>query len=98
MLIDHITLKIKTGKGGDGVVRWRREKSIPFGGPAGGDGGKGGNVYFHVIRDIQALSTYKNKPEWEAESGSIGQKRSMSGKSASDLYMPIPVGALIYNR
>ena len=98
MLIDHITLKIKAGKGGDGVVRWRREKGIPFGGPAGGDGGKGGDVYLHIVRDIQALSAYKHKIEWEAEGGYAGQKRSMSGKSAEDLYMPIPVGAMIYNR
>lgn len=98
MLIDHVTLKISAGKGGDGVVRWRREKSIPYGGPAGGDGGKGGDVYFRVIRDIQALSVYKNKKEWVADSGEAGQKRSMHGKSAKDLYLQVPVGAVIHNR
>lgn len=98
MLIDHITLKISAGKGGDGVVRWRREKAIPFGGPAGGDGGQGGNVYIKVVRDIQALSMYKNKPEWKAEDGEAGQKRGMHGANANDLYLSIPVGAIIYNR
>lgn len=98
MLIDSITLNVKAGKGGDGVVRWRREKGIPYGGPAGGDGGKGGDVYFRVIRDINALAQYKQKPEWEAPGGESGQKRSMHGKSAEDLYLTVPVGSVIYNR
>ncbi len=98
MLIDHITLSIKAGTGGTGVVRWRREKGIPFGGPAGGDGGKGGDVYFRVVRDIQALSAYKHKTEWEAPSGEAGQKRSMHGSFGEDLYLDVPVGAVIYNR
>jgi GTP-binding protein len=98
MLIDHITLHIKAGKGGDGVVRWRREKGIPFGGPAGGDGGTGGDVYFRVIRDIQALAPYKHKKEWEAVHGEAGQKRSMHGSSAVDLFLQIPLGSVVYNR
>ncbi len=98
MLIDHITLKIQAGKGGDGVVRWRREKGIPFGGPAGGDGGKGGDVYLRVIRDIQALSVYKHKVEWAGEDGEAGQKRSMHGSNAGDLFLQVPLGATVYNR
>lgn len=98
MLIDHVTLLIKAGKGGDGVVRWRREKGIPFGGPAGGDGGRGGDVYFRVVRDIQALSVYKHKKEWDAEEGEMGQKRSMHGADAKDMYLEVPLGAVIYNR
>ncbi len=98
MLIDHVTLKVAAGTGGTGVVRWRREKGIPYGGPAGGDGGKGGDVYFRVIRDIQALSVYKHKKEWEAPAGEAGQKRSMHGSNADDLYLQVPLGAVIYNR
>jgi GTP-binding protein len=98
MLIDHVTLLIKAGKGGDGVVRWRREKGIPFGGPAGGDGGRGGDVYFRVVRDIQALAVYKHKKEWDAQEGEMGQKRSMHGADAKDLYLEIPLGAVAYNR
>jgi GTPase len=98
MLIDNVTLKIEAGKGGDGVVRWRREKGIPFGGPAGGDGGRGGSVYFRVIRDIQALSVYKHKKEWEAKAGEAGQKRSMHGSDAEDLYLQIPLGSVVYNK
>lgn len=98
MLIDHVTLQIKAGKGGDGVVRWRREKGIPYGGPAGGDGGRGGDVYFRVVRDIAALAVYKHKKEWEAEAGESGQKRSMHGSDAKDLYLTVPIGSVIYNR
>ena len=98
MLIDSITLTVAAGKGGDGVVRWRREKGIPYGGPAGGDGGKGGDVYFKVVRDIQALSAYKHKTEWEAEGGEAGQKRSMHGGNGKDLYLQVPIGAVIHNR
>lgn len=93
-----MTLKVKAGAGGTGVVRWRREKGIPFGGPAGGDGGKGGDVYFRVVRDIQALAKYKHKAEWEAGTGEAGQKRSMHGSNAEDLYLEIPLGAVVYNR
>jgi len=98
MLIDNVTLKVKAGAGGTGVVRWRREKGIPYGGPAGGDGGKGGDVYFRVVRDIQALSVYKHKKEWDANEGEAGQKRSMHGGNADDLYLQVPLGAVIYNR
>jgi GTP-binding protein len=98
MLIDHITLTISAGKGGDGVVRWRREKGIPYGGPAGGDGGRGGDVYFRVIRDIAALHTYSHKKEWVADSGDAGQKRGMHGGDAKDLYLTIPVGSVVYNK
>lgn len=98
MLIDHVTLSIEAGKGGDGVVRWRREKGIPYGGPAGGDGGRGGDVYLRVIRDINALAVYKHKKEWKADSGEAGQKRSMHGSDAKDMYLQIPLGAVVYNR
>lgn len=98
MLIDNVRLKIKAGNGGTGVVRWRREKHIPYGGPAGGDGGKGGDVYFHVVRDIHALEDYKNKRDWMAEDGQAGAKRSMHGADAEDLFLRIPLGSIIYNR
>lgn len=98
MLIDHVTLKIAAGTGGTGVVRWRREKGIPFGGPAGGDGGRGGDVYFRVVRDIGALIVYSHKKEWSADVGEAGQKRGMHGGDAKDLYLAIPVGSIVYNK
>ena len=98
MLIDKVTLHIKAGKGGDGVVRWRREKGIPFGGPAGGDGGTGGDVYLKVVRDIGALAAYMHKKEFEAETGEMGMKRSMHGADGKDMYLNVPLGAVIHNR
>lgn len=98
MLIDKVTLKLSAGKGGDGVVRWRREKGIPYGGPAGGDGGKGGDVYLRVIRDVYALGEYRQKPEWKAQEGDKGEKRSMHGSNAGDLIMNVPIGSVVYNR
>ena len=98
MLIDKVTLHIKAGKGGDGVVRWRREKGIPFGGPAGGDGGRGGDVYLKVVRDIGALAAYMHKKEFEAETGEMGMKRSMHGSDGKDMYLNVPLGAVIHNR
>lgn len=98
MLTDKVTLKLSAGKGGDGVVRWRREKGIPYGGPAGGDGGKGGDVYLRVIRDVYALGEYRQKPEWSAKEGDRGEKRSMHGANAGDLIMNVPIGSIVYNR
>lgn len=97
MLIDHVKLEISAGKGGDGVVRWRREHGIPYGGPAGGDGGKGGDVYVRVVRDIHALSRYASQRIWKAENGQAGKKRSMHGSNAPDLYLDMPIGAIIHN-
>jgi GTP-binding protein len=97
MLIDNVTLNISAGKGGDGVVRWRREKGIPYGGPAGGDGGKGGDVYVRAVRDIYALKAFKHKKDWAAPNGDMGQKRSMYGRSAEDLYLDFPVGTILTN-
>jgi GTP-binding protein len=98
MLLDKVTLKLSAGKGGDGVVRWRREKGIPYGGPAGGDGGQGGDVFLKVIRDVYALGVFRQKTEWAAKDGQSGKKRSMHGSNAEDLYLEIPLGSIVYNR
>ena len=98
MLLDKVTLQISAGKGGDGVVRWRKEKGIPYGGPAGGDGGKGGDVYLKVIRDVYALGQYRQKTVWSAKEGESGKKRSMHGANANDLYLEVPLGSIVYNR
>ncbi|MEI6352549.1 MAG: Obg family GTPase CgtA [Candidatus Nomurabacteria bacterium] len=98
MLIDHVILRVKAGDGGTGVVRWRREKGIPYGGPAGGDGGNGGDVYLRVVQDIQALDDYKNKKDWAGPNGEAGKKRSMFGADAEDMYLNIPVGSTVYNK
>ncbi len=95
--IDEITLHIKAGKGGDGVVRWLHEKGKDSAGPAGGDGGKGGDVYVHAIRDLAILNRYRNIKEFTSEAGASGMKQSKHGKDGKDLILDFPIGAIITN-
>jgi len=95
--IDEMTVFMKAGKGGDGVVRWRREKFIEFGGPAGGDGGRGGSVYVVGSRDISLLGKYIHKKSFVAESGEAGGSKSLHGKGGEDLIVPFPIGSVITN-
>jgi GTP-binding protein len=98
MFVDELTIEAKAGHGGDGVVRWRREKSIPFGGPAGGNGGKGGDVYMRAVRDLSLLGKYTGSKIFTAEDGRPGEKRSKYGKDGEDLYIDVPVGATVTER
>jgi len=95
--IDEIKIHAEAGQGGDGVVRWRQEKFIPKGGPAGGDGGRGGDFYTIAIRDIHALSRYKAKKEFYADRGEDGGKKSLHGKNGEDFILELPVGSVITN-
>lgn len=97
MFIDEITLHLKAGKGGDGVVRWRHEKGIDKGGPAGGNGGRGGNVYAEAVRDIGVLASYRDTKVFEAEDGEDGQKHNKQGKEGDDIVIKFPVGSVITN-
>lgn len=98
MLVDKIKIKGEAGKGGDGVVRWRREKFISHGGPYGGDGGRGGDIYFRAIRDVYALGKYDNNKVYKADDGEPGGTKRMEGKSGKDLILDIPVGSIVYNK
>lgn len=95
--IDEVKLHIRAGNGGSGVVRWLHEKGKEFSGPAGGNGGRGGDVYARAIRDIGILQNYKNIKELAAEKGQDGQKKSMHGKDGKDLYVDFPIGSVITN-
>jgi GTP-binding protein len=97
MFIDEIKFFAKAGHGGNGVVRWRREKFIDKGGPNGGDGGRGGDVYALAISDIHLLSKYKHKKEFEAEGGADGEGGSRHGRDGKDLIIEFPVGSIITN-
>ncbi len=97
MFIDEIKFHTEAGRGGDGVVRWRREKYIDKGGPNGGDGGRGGNVYAVAVQDINLLSKYKHKKEFKAERGEDGAGGSRHGKDGKDLIIELPVGSIITN-
>lgn len=98
MFVDELEIKGKAGRGGDGVVRWRREKHVAFGGPAGGNGGKGGDVYMRAVRDLSLLSKYTGSNEFTAENANAGEKRSKYGKDGEDLYIDVPVGATVTER
>jgi GTP-binding protein len=95
--IDEISFHVKAGKGGNGVVRWLHEKGKEFMGPAGGNGGKGGDVYFEAVRDIGILASYRNVKLFEAEAGGNGDKKSMNGKDGEDLILKLPVGSVVHN-
>jgi len=95
--IDEITIYAKAGNGGDGVVRWLHEKGKEFGGPSGGNGGRGGNVYAVAFRDVHLLSRYKTKKELLAGRGEDGGKDSAHGGDGADLDVPLPVGSIITN-
>lgn len=95
--IDELTLYFKAGRGGDGVVRWRHEKGIELGGPSGGNGGKGGDVYAVAVRDIGILSAYKNVKVFEAEDGEAGLKNLKQGGEGEDREIKMPVGSRLTN-
>lgn len=97
MFIDELTLHFKAGKGGDGVVRWLHEKGKDHGGPSGGNGGKGGDVYAIGVRDIGILSAYKNTKLFEAEDGADGEKNLRQGGEGKDLEIKLPVGSRLKN-
>ncbi len=97
MFIDEIKFFAKAGRGGDGVVRWRREKFIDKGGPNGGDGGRGGSIFAVAVSDIHLLAKYKHKKTFEAERGFDGAGGSRHGKDGKDLIIELPVGSIITN-
>ncbi|MEJ8554270.1 GTPase ObgE [Tepidibacter sp. Z1-5] len=95
MFIDKARIFVKSGKGGNGAVAFRKEKYVPAGGPAGGDGGNGGNVVFEVDEGLRTLMDFRYKTKYNAENGEDGKKKRMHGKSVEDLVLKVPPGTLI---
>ena len=93
--VDEIKIKAKSGKGGNGIVSWLRMRNLAKGGPAGGDGGKGGDVYFKAVRNLSKLADYTSNPNFEAEKGGDGRKFSKEGLDGKDFYIEVPVGCQI---
>ena len=93
--IDKVKIKISSGKGGNGVVAWRREKYVDRGGPAGGDGGRGGSVYLIADEGLSTLLDFTYRSIFKADNGENGFKKSMHGKSAKDLYIKVPTGTIV---
>jgi GTP-binding protein len=94
--IDEATITVAGGTGGDGVVAWRREKYVDKGGPAGGDGGRGGDVVLEANPELSTLIEFRFKRHFGAEAGKAGSTSKKSGRSALDLVIPVPTGTLAY--
>ncbi len=95
MFTDYVKINAKAGNGGNGAIAFRREKYVAAGGPDGGDGGKGGDVYFKVDPNANTLIEFRFKKKFKAENGENGQGSNKYGKSANDLYIPVPIGTVI---
>ncbi len=96
-MIDEVEILVRSGKGGDGVVHFHREKYITRGGPDGGDGGRGGDVILVVVPTKNTLADFRHQTRFIADSGKSGGANNMSGKSAEDLVIPIPPGTVVYD-
>lgn len=96
--VDELTIEARAGKGGDGVVRWLHAKGKEYSGPAGGNGGNGGDVYIRGVRDIDLLSRYRGEKLFEAQPGNDGENDNRAGKSGSDKTIDLPVGSIVKNK
>lgn len=96
MFSDRVRIFIKSGKGGDGHVSFRREIYVPDGGPDGGNGGKGGDIIFEVDKGLNTLGDFRHNSKYIAESGAEGGKRRCTGKNGEDLIIKVPEGTVLY--
>ena len=97
MFIDEVDIIVKAGKGGDGCMAFLREKYRPMGGPAGGDGGRGGSVVFQAHGGLRTLADFRGKKIIQAKNGAPGEGKNKFGKSAKNLLIRVPVGTIIRN-
>src|SRR5574339_1267318 len=97
MFIDQVEIHVKSGKGGDGMVHFHREKFVPRGGPDGGDGGRGGDVIFEVKSTLNTLSSFRQNQKFKAEDGAKGGPSQMSGRYGNDLILYVPPGTVLFD-
>ncbi|NWG33190.1 MAG: GTPase ObgE [Chloroflexi bacterium] len=97
MFTDQVEIYVRSGKGGDGMVHFRREKYVPRGGPDGGDGGKGGDVIFEIKTTLNTLGSFRPKQKFKAEDGARGGPSQMTGRNGKDLTIPVPPGTVIFD-
>ncbi|AKG21638.1 GTPase ObgE [Calothrix sp. 336/3] len=95
--IDQAEIQVAAGKGGDGIVAFRREKYVPAGGPAGGNGGWGGSVIFTAVENLQTLLDFRYNHRFQAENGGRGGPNNRTGANGKDLIVEVPCGTVIYN-
>jgi GTP-binding protein len=95
--VDQTRIFVKSGPGGNGIVSFRREKYVEFGGPNGGDGGKGGDVIFEAVEGLNTLVDYRYKRHYKAKKGQHGMGKNMTGAAGPDMILKVPVGTQIYD-
>ena len=93
--IDETTITVESGQGGRGIVSFRREKYVPFGGPDGGDGGDGGSVYLKASDGLNTLADFRMTRFYKAKNGQAGQSKEKTGRGGDDLYVDVPVGTSV---
>src|SRR6202161_121896 len=92
MFIDRVVVNVKAGDCGSGIVSFRREKFIPMGGPDGGDGGRGGDVWVEAVEGLNTLIDYRYQQHFKAETGGHGMGRDRHGANGADVVLRVPVG------
>ncbi len=97
MFIDEVQIYVRSGKGGDGIIHFRREKFVPRGGPDGGDGGHGGDVFFEVKPILNTLSSFQRNQKFRAQDGFRAGGNNQTGRSGEDLIISVPPGTLVYD-
>ncbi|MGE5371466.1 MAG: GTPase ObgE [Solirubrobacterales bacterium] len=97
MFIDHARIQVRSGDGGNGSAAFRREKYVPEGGPAGGDGGRGGDVVFLADANLQTLMDFRYRRQYKADRGEHGQSKGMHGANAEPLIIRVPAGTIVKN-
>ncbi|AFZ55103.1 GTPase obg [Cyanobacterium aponinum PCC 10605] len=95
--IDQVKIEVQAGKGGDGIVAFRREKYVPAGGPAGGNGGRGGSIILKAVNRLQTLLDFKYARHFQAEDGKRGGPNNCTGASGKDLILEVPCGTMVYD-
>jgi len=97
MFIDEAKIRVKAGDGGNGCVAFRREKYVPRGGPSGGDGGKGGDIYMESSERHNTLVHFRFNPEYKAQRGRHGEGANKTGREGEDIILKVPVGTIVYD-
>jgi len=97
MYFDEVVIEVTGGKGGDGVIQFRREKYVPRGGPDGGDGGHGGNILLEVDQHKNTLTEFRHKRQFQAQNGSRGKGKNQTGASGDDLVLKVPPGTMVFD-
>jgi GTPase len=95
--IDLTEVEVIAGKGGDGIVSWRREKYVPAGGPSGGNGGRGGSIYFKAVENLQTLLDFRYNRIFKAKNGGKGAPNNCTGAAGDDLWVEVPCGTMIFD-